>query len=71
MLSKIETNPYIRKSISCQSLIRETKLFHSCMIGPQDKVSVKLQPRPSTGKLSKKIVACTQFIYFLQNEDFS
>jgi len=49
MLSKIETNPYIRKSISCQSLIRETKLFHSCMIGPQDKVSVKLQPRPSTG----------------------
>jgi len=49
MLSKIETNPYICKSSTCQLLIKETKLFHSCMLNPHDKMSIWLQPRPSTG----------------------
>nr|CAB3259924.1 kelch-like protein 21 [Phallusia mammillata] len=49
LLSKIETNPLIRKSSLCQRLVKETRMFHTCMLDLQDNASIRLQPRPSTG----------------------
>nr|XP_002128060.2 kelch-like protein 21 [Ciona intestinalis] len=49
LLSKIETNPIVRASTLCKKLIKETRLFHTCMLDKNEKTSIRLQPRPSTG----------------------
>uniref|UniRef100_H2ZKW1 BTB domain-containing protein n=1 Tax=Ciona savignyi TaxID=51511 RepID=H2ZKW1_CIOSA len=49
LLSKIETNPIVRSSTLCKKLIKETRLFHTCMLDKNERSSVRLQPRPSTG----------------------
>ncbi|XP_076804879.1 kelch-like protein 21 [Clavelina lepadiformis] len=49
LLTRIETNPIIRASPLCQSLIKETRTFHMCMLDKHDISSIRYQPRPSTG----------------------
>jgi len=51
LLSKIESNPIVRGSTFCQQLIKETKLFHTCVLDKEQCSSPRFQPRPSTGKV--------------------